>query len=223
MTKAHCTDAMTYFNLGVSSTMTNKKIEYFSKAIELNPMLTEAYEKRGVLYFFQEEYELMIEDLKRLMELDGPKAKDLRMLGIGYLKIGFYEEAVSRFTQAIDLEPGFAGAYSSRAEAYRFLGEYDRSIRDSTMAIRIGGDQLTLSDAYRNRYKTYWKLGLSDRAYADLRSSWRLDPRVWKIWRDSGSTFNYPEYSRKMGLIYLIGIAAGLIFKFKIKPPGKDE
>jgi tetratricopeptide (TPR) repeat protein len=223
MAKAHDMDSMAYFNLGLKSTMTQKKINYFSKALELNPLLAEAYEKRGMLYYFQEKYVLMVEDFRRFIELVPFKANNLRMLGIGYFKIGLYREAVSSFTQAIKSEPEFAIAYSNRAEAYRHMGNFDQAIRDSTTAIRIGGDPLTLSEAYRNRYKTYWELGQGKKAYADLRESWRLDPRVWQIWREDSGGFNYPGYARKMGLIYLIGIAAGLIFKLKLKPPEKDE
>ena len=121
------------------------------------------------------------------------------------------------------MEPDFACAYSSRAEAYRFIDKYDQSIRDSTTAIRIGRDQLTVSEAYRTRYKIYWKLGQTDKAYADLTNAWRLDPKVWQIWRNDSGGLNYPGYTRKIGLMYLIGIAAGLIFKLKLKPPEKDE
>ena len=221
--KAHSMDAMEYFNLGMENRMTYKKIKYFSRALELNPSLAEAYEKRGMLYYFQEKYEPMIQDFQHFIEFAPTKASALRMLGIGYLKIGLYREAVSSFTQAIKLDPRFAGAYSNRAEAYRFVGKYDQSILDSTTAISIGGDQLTMSEAYRNRYKTYWKIGEGEKAYSDLRESWRLDPRVWKIWRNNGRMFNYPEYMKKLGLVYFIGIAAALIFKPKFKPPEKDE
>jgi tetratricopeptide (TPR) repeat protein len=223
ITKAHGMVAMEYFNLGMKNRMTYKKINYFSRALELNPSLIEAYEKRGMLYYFQEKYELMIRDFQHFIEFVPAKASALRMLGIGYFKTGLYEEAISCFTNAIELEPEFAGAYSSRAEAYRLVGKYDQAIHDSTTAIRIGGDQLAMSEAYRNRYKTYWKIGEGEKAYADLRESWRLDPRVWKIWRNNGRMFNYPEYMKKLGLVYLIGIAAVLIFKPKLKPPFKDE
>ena len=223
ITKAHGLDAMEYFNLGIENRMTYKKINCFSRAIELNPSLAEAYEKRGMLYYFQEKYELMIQDFQRFIEFVPTNASALRMLGIGYLKTGLYREAVSSFTRAIELEPEFAGAYSSRAEAYWFVGNYDQAIRDSTTAVNIGGDPLTLSEAYRNRYKAYWKLGQTYKAYTDLGNAWRLDPRVWQIWRKNSGGFNNLRYARKMGLIYLIGIAAALIFKLKLKPPGKDE
>ena len=223
ITKAHGMDAMAYFNLGIENRMTYKKINYFSRALELNPSLSEAYEKRGMLYYFQEKYELMIQDFQRFIEFVPTNASALRMLGIGYLKTGLYREAVSSFTRAIELEPELAGAYSKRAEAYRHIGNFDQAIRDATIAIRIGGDQLTMSEAYRNRYKIYWEIGKGEKAYEDLRKSWRLDPTVWQIWRNDSGSFNYPGYMRKMGLICLIGIAAGLIFKLKLKPPGKDE
>ena len=47
---AHSEDAMQYFNLGVQSSVTRKKIEYYTRALELDPNLVEAYEKRGLLY-----------------------------------------------------------------------------------------------------------------------------------------------------------------------------
>ena len=46
--------ALDYFNLGVRSTRTIKKIKYFTKALDLNPEFAPAYEARGLLYFFQE-------------------------------------------------------------------------------------------------------------------------------------------------------------------------
>jgi tetratricopeptide (TPR) repeat protein len=223
MAKAHAMNATAYFDLGLKSTMTSTKINYFSKALELNPLLAEAYEKRGMLYYFQEKYELMVEDFRRFIELVPFKANAFRMLGLGYLKSGLNKEAISSFTRAIELEPGFAAAYSSRAEAYRHIGSIDQAICDSSTAIRIGGDPLILTGAYRIRYKIYWELGQTDKAYADLRNAWRLDPTVWQIWRQEGGGFNCSGYMRKMGLIYFIGIAAGLIFKLKLKPPEKDE
>ena len=39
-------DAIYFYNRGLESSMANKRIEYFTKAIQLNPNLAEAYEKR---------------------------------------------------------------------------------------------------------------------------------------------------------------------------------
>jgi hypothetical protein len=40
----HGENAMDFFNLGLKSTVTRTKIKYFSKALELDPMLAKAYE-----------------------------------------------------------------------------------------------------------------------------------------------------------------------------------
>ena len=42
-------DAMDYYNLGLESFSANKKIYYFTKALELDQNLSVAYEKRGIL------------------------------------------------------------------------------------------------------------------------------------------------------------------------------
>ena len=39
-------NAVDYFNLGMDSSMANKKIDYFTKALELDPRLAAAYEKK---------------------------------------------------------------------------------------------------------------------------------------------------------------------------------
>jgi hypothetical protein len=48
-------DAVYFYNLGLENSMANRKIHYFSKALELNPSLAVAYcrlrETRGALLF----------------------------------------------------------------------------------------------------------------------------------------------------------------------------
>ena len=67
--QAHDMEAMKYYNLGLASTITSKKIEYFTEALRLNPALVEAYEKRGLLYYFQEKYDAVIQDFQKSIEL----------------------------------------------------------------------------------------------------------------------------------------------------------
>ena len=40
-------NAIEFYNLGLKSSLAYKKIEYFTKATQLNPNLAEAYEKRA--------------------------------------------------------------------------------------------------------------------------------------------------------------------------------
>ena len=215
-------NATDYFNLGIKSTVTRTKIKYFSKALELAPNLTEAYEKRGMLYFFQGQFDNVIQDFQAYIRLAPPKAEAYRMLGIGYLNSGFYERAIDRFTRAIEMESELASAYANRAEAYRLSGKYEETILDSTKAIELGGDPRNIADAYRTRAKAFRKTGRNELSAEDIRSSWQIDPRYAYYFR---ALYGYasPEGMRKAGLIGIIGIAFLLIFSMKLKPPEKDD
>ena len=214
-------DAMDYFNLGLKSSITRTKIEYFSKALELNPKLAAAYENRGLLYYFQGKYDEVISDYREYIAISAPKAEAFRMLGLGYLKIGLYEDATSSFSDAIKLDPELAAAYANRAEAHRLCGKYEEAIRDSTKAIKLGKDPTIRGDAYRTRAKFYRKIDRFDLAVADNKATASEDPRYpfLRFMSDSASL----EGTRKIGLILIIGIAFLCIFKLKLKPPEKDD
>jgi tetratricopeptide (TPR) repeat protein len=215
-------NATDYFNRGLKSTSTLTKIKYFSKALELAPNLTEAYEKRGMLYFFQEKFDNVIEDYQTFIELSPPKSEAYRMLGMGYLKKGDYRSAIYNFTRAIEIDSKNASAYANRAEAHFLSGNYDLTVLDSTRAIEIGGNPRDIADAYRTRAKAFRKTGRNDLSAADIRSSWQIDPRYAYYYK---ALYGYasPEGMRKAGLIAVIGIAFLLLFKFKLKPPDKAD
>jgi tetratricopeptide (TPR) repeat protein len=219
---AHGENAMDYFNLGLKSTSTRTKIKYFSKALALAPDLVEAYENRGMLYFFQRKFENAIQDFQTYMSLAPPTAEVYRMVGICYLKIGNDASAVDYLTRAIDMNPELAVAYASRAEAYFLNGKYDLTILDSTKAIKLGGDPRNIADAYRTRAKAYRRVGETGLSASDIRSSWQIDPRYAYYYRALYGYAN-PEGMKKAGLVAIIGIAFVIIFGVKLKPPEKDE
>jgi tetratricopeptide (TPR) repeat protein len=212
-------NATDYFKLGHKSTITRTKIKYYSKALALDPNLVEAYEKRGLLYFFQREYDNVIKDFQTYIRLAPPKAEAYRMLGMGYLKIRDYRSAINIFTRAIEIEPNLSFPYANRAEAYRLNGNYQEAILDSDRAIKNWGEPIAVADAYKTRSKINWEIGRNREAYADHRKSVNLDPRIPRSWG------RYPpvQYMRGMGLIVLIGVAFILIFGLKFKPPDKEK
>ena len=219
---AHSENAMDYFNLGLDSTLTPTKIKYFSKALELDPSLAEAYEKRGMLYFFQEKFDKVIQDFQAYIRLAPQRAEGHRMLGMGYLKSGYYEQAIDKFSRAIEIEPELTSAYANRAEAYRLDGKYEEAIRDATVAIKRILDGRTKSDAYRTRAKIFWEIGPNDLANADFGAAWDIDPRIPLWWRYFLKSLN-PEEMRNVAPFLIIGICIVLIFGLKLKPPKKDD
>jgi DNA-binding SARP family transcriptional activator len=179
--QAEVGDPLNYVNLGLKSSSTNKKIKYFTKALELNPALVGVYERRGLLYFFREEYDKVIRDFEKYLDLGPAKAEAFRMLGLGYLKSGIYHPAIASFARAIEMEPQCAAAYSYRAEAYRLSENYEEAISDSTKAIQLGGDQRAQAEAHLTRAKVYWEKGYKDLAAEDIIAFWQNDPSVARL------------------------------------------
>ena len=213
--------ALEYFNLGLKSSMAYKKIDYFSKALELNPRLAPAYEKRGLYYYFQGKYDKVIEDFTRYIRLVPDKADAYQMLGMAYLKIRNYDNAITNFDNAVKFDPKMAAAFCYRAEALRLNGKLDEAIEDATIAIELGKDPRTLAEAYKTRGKVYQAMNDDSLADADLKKSIDLDPRY--VFLKYFSNYASLEAMRKAGLVGMIGIAFVLVFGFKLKPPTKDE
>lgn len=219
--QAYGNSAIDYFNLGMQSSMAYKKIEYFTKALELNPRLALAYEKRGLFYYFQEKYDKVIEDYTRYIRLVPDKADAYRLLGMAYLKIGNYGKAIVNFDSAINMAPEMSAAFSYRAEALRLSYQLEGALQDATKAIALNGDPRTIADAYRTRGKVYREMGEESLADADFKRSIELDPRF--VFYNYFSSYASLDAMRNAGLFGMIGIAFVLVFGYKIKPPKKDE
>ena len=210
-----------YFNLGMKTSFAYKKINYFTKALELNPHFAPAYEERGLNYYFQEKWVKVIHDFTQYIHLVPNKANAYQMLGMGYLKIGNYQHAIVNFDKALELKPEMASALSYRAEAFRLNGQLDEAIQDATKAIALESDQRILADVFRTRGKAYQALGKKKLANADFNKATEIDPR-YVLYRYV-SSYASLEDMRKAGLIGMIGMAFIYIFGLKLKPPDKDR
>ncbi len=195
---------MDFYNLGLKSSLAYKKIEYFTKAIQLDPYLVEAYEKRAIHYYFRRWFDNAIQDYTRVVELKPHKVDAHLMLGRAHLWKGkglgikgeinnlishlrkrrvpedneALERAIESFTRAIELDPQLASAYSYRAEAYRIKGMTKLAFRDATTAIQLRGDQRSTAKAYATRARIYQQMGQNELSEANFRKSIELDPYV---------------------------------------------
>jgi Tfp pilus assembly protein PilF len=224
-------DATRFFNLGLQSSMVNKKIHYFTKALELNPRLAIAYDKRGRFYYFQENYDKMMYDFYKFTALRPANPEGYRMLGLAHMRLGNLDVAIDKFSQAVELEPKLASAYGYRAEAYLLKGFPEKAIRDATRTIEIGTAQPTIGRAYTVRSKAYRQLGQEDMAAADFDKAYDLDPenygyKYFTITNYLASFTNDSSYigpgdMRRLGLIGVIAVLAALIFKLVLPTPRK--
>lgn len=222
-------EAMDFYNRGLKSSRTYEKIEYFTIALKLNPKLSAAYERRGMLYYYQRKYNKVIQDFQRVIELEpfGPEA--YRMLGLAYEKKGNLDKAIVNFTRATELDPQLASAYSYRAEAYRLKGMAVKAIRDSTKAIELGDTEQTIGRAYATRAKSYRELGQSEAANADFSKALRLAPE-YNIYNSLpgflGDLASESSGLKRIGWVGISGVIAivlVLIFRLALPVPQKKD
>jgi len=255
-TSAWSQDDIEFYNRGLKSSLAYKKIDYFTKAIQLNPNLAEAYEKRAIHYYFQRRFDKAIQDYTKVIELKPQRVDAYLMLGRTYLRkkkgsgikaeirnlvlnlrkhhVQEYNESLERaienFNRAIELDPQLANAYSYRADAYRIKGMTDVAIRNTTIAIQLGGDRRSVARAYAIRAKIYRKLCQNDLSEVNFRKSVELDPylsdfpplHVPLIYPGFGNTSS-PEPVGRLGLFGIIILTVVVIFKLTLPAPKKRD
>lgn len=112
-------------------------INLLTQAIELNKYYLSAYKQRGYCYQLKEQYGYAIGDYKKYLDIL-PDSKTHYNLGLVYLERESYKEAVGEFTSAINLNPEYTAAFSSRGYAYIQLGNIRRAKIDCERACELG-------------------------------------------------------------------------------------
>ena len=202
ITPAFGQNAMDFYNRGLKSSLTYQKIEYFTKALQLDPNLVEVYEKRAIQYYYRRWFDNAIQDYTKVVELNPHNPDAYLMLGLSYLwkgkgqgikgeidhlistiwkqKIPEYRKLLDRaiecFNRAIELDPQLASAYSYRAVAYHIKGMTKEALHDATIAIQMQGDNRSIAKAYATRSMIYRQMGIYESSEADFRKSVELDP-----------------------------------------------
>ena len=85
----------------------DRAIEAYSRAIELNPNYTDAYNNRGVSYSDKEEYGLAIKDFNTAIERCPNNTVFYSNRGATYSDMENYDRAIEDYNKAIELEPRF--------------------------------------------------------------------------------------------------------------------
>ena len=117
--------AKEYFNMGYAANEQSnyeKAIEYFSKALEIDPTYRLAYENRAWAKKYLARYQEAIEDYNKALEL-GISKWTYNQRGDAYFKLKKFQEAIDDFDKAIGIDSTYANAIMGRKQALKFLQE----------------------------------------------------------------------------------------------------
>ena len=159
-------------NFLMTTKQTDKAIEIYSRAIELNPNYAEAYSNRGIAYKEKGDYDRAIGDYTQAIGLESDYADAYYNRGNAYRDIGDIDRAIEDYNVAIELRPDYVEAYNNRAIAHSLQGNYGRTIEDSTTAIELDFD----AKAHYTRSVVYLLTGNYNRAIEGYTRAIELNP-----------------------------------------------
>ena len=87
-----------------------ESIEYLNRAIDLDPLVKEYFNLRGVAYYKQKDYEPAMHDFQKALHLDSGSVMDMVNLGLCYREMGLKQAAAEMLTTALEIEPGLTSA-----------------------------------------------------------------------------------------------------------------
>ncbi len=179
--------ASEWFDKGYAAPDENLKIEYFTKAIELDSQYAAAYNNRGNAYQALGQNDKALDDFNKAIELNTEFEPAYINRGNIYQQMGKNEEAIQDFSRAIVLETKYTLAYNNRGMSFKELGRYEKALQDFNKAIELNP---RYASAYINRGDVYRKLGKDSDAIQDYTRAIDLDPKYAVAYNNRGLSYN---------------------------------
>lgn len=95
---------------------------------------------KGIAYYNQLNYVKAIEEFKMALEIDVLSELNMDILyymAESFYMVGSYNEAVDAYTKILDKDKKSLIAYSKRANCYRILGDFEKSLEDYNKLIKL--------------------------------------------------------------------------------------
>ena len=163
-----------------------KAIEFYDKAIELNPRLLLGYNNRGAAHMALKNYNAAIEDFTRAIGLDPTNAGAYSNRGLAYWRAKDEDSTIHDFDQAIEVSPRMANAYVNRGNLRSARGDYEGAIKDYDKAIELEPQS---AFNFSNRATAYNKRGDHVRALQDHDQAVALAPKVAPVYGNRADAY----------------------------------
>jgi tetratricopeptide (TPR) repeat protein len=132
--------AITHYSRGVEYGNHNQMdlaIREYTRAIALDPQLSQAYSNRGNTYLLLGNFDQAITDCDEAIALRPDDGVAYFTRGIAYSARGQANEALSDLTKAIELHTNEAQAYYYRSFVYVELGKQEAAVQDLHNALEL--------------------------------------------------------------------------------------
>ena len=182
-------DAEEYAHRGLEAQQqgdSEQAIQYYNKAIDLDPNDAKVYYNRGVAYGNKGELDQAIQDFTKAIDLNPNDAIAYNNRGIAYGDKDDFDRAIQDYTKAIKRNSDYAEAYNNRGVAYGNKGDFDRAMQDYDKAIDLDPNDAI---AYNNRGVAYRGKGKLDQAIQDYTKAIELNPQLAEAYNNRGNAY----------------------------------
>lgn len=169
--------AVTHSNLGEALALQQRYDEAqleFTRAIELEPRMSQAWMNRGLAYLRKQQPALAIEPLSRALDVNPTYADAAANLGDAYGSLKKNDDATSAYLRAIANDPNHAQARTNLATLYTNTGhlpEAEAQLRE------ISRRQPYYAMGRHNHAIILVKMGRMNEAVAEAQAALRLNPQ----------------------------------------------
>lgn len=135
---------MMYFGRGVEYGDLGKPqlaIQDFTKALELDPNMRDAYKFRGSLYAQDGQIDLAVKDIEKYLTYDPEDVVSWNNMAMIYMRQNKLEKSLQAFNKTIELKPDAAVSYQNRAKIYEMLGDQQKAQADLQKAKELAGNK----------------------------------------------------------------------------------
>ena len=149
-------------------------IASYTSGIRLAPGLATLYFKRAFAYQFKSDFNAVIADANKALELKIDKADEAYdMRGAALTRLGNYRAAIEDCNRALSVNPNYAIAYANRANNEIRLRDLDGALADCNKSIAFNPSS---SLPYYTRGYVYAYKGEASKAIADWDKAMQMQP-----------------------------------------------
>jgi len=143
---------------------------------------------KGANYAKRGNFEKAVELFDKAIELNPFYAQAFLYRGLARTELGYYEDAITDYNIALELDPGFSEqVHYFRGITKSLNNDYHGSMKDLSIAIRLNPDFLV----YLQRGKVHFSVNDYSMAIQDLDISYNLNPEYGKTLLYRGATLYY--------------------------------
>ncbi|MCB1826333.1 MAG: tetratricopeptide repeat protein [Candidatus Competibacteraceae bacterium] len=110
----------------------------YTRAIELDDRLVEAYVRRSLVNIDEGRYQEAIRDCTDAINLARNHAQAFNNRGLAYMTIGYLDRALEDLDEALRLDDRLASAYLNRGVTYNAQNDFARALQDFERAYLLG-------------------------------------------------------------------------------------